>query len=71
MLRPIREELGFSYDIYESLDDELIDVTYDRLEEARRQKLPFDHFQISQNTPALVTEIKELSITVPSSNRTT
>ena len=37
VLRPIREELGFSLDIYESLDDEeLIDVTHDRVEEARR-----------------------------------
>lgn len=36
VLRPIREELGFSLDIYESLDDEDIDVTFDRVEEARR-----------------------------------
>ena len=36
VLRPIREELGFSVDIYESLDDEMIDVTVDRVEEARR-----------------------------------
>ena len=36
VLRPIREELGFSLDIYESLDDEMIDVTVDRVEEARR-----------------------------------
>ena len=47
VLRPIREELGFSLEIYESLDDEeLIDVTHERVEEARRQKLPFDHYQI-------------------------
>ena len=54
MLRPIREELSFSADIYESLDDEMIDVTYDRVEEARRQTLPFDHYKITSvaaNTP--------------------
>ena len=36
VLRPIREELGLSVDIYESLDDDMIDVTLDRVEEARR-----------------------------------
>ena len=47
MLRPIREELGFAADIYDSLDDEMVDVTEERIEEARRQTLPFDHYQIT------------------------
>lgn len=50
MLRPIREELEFGHEIYESLDDEMIDVTFDRIEEARRQTQPFDHFKIQQMT---------------------
>ena len=49
MLIPVREELGFSIDIYDSLDDEMIDVTVERVEEARRQTLPFDHYQITSN----------------------
>ena len=67
MLKPIREELGFGCQSYESLDDEMIDVTYDRVEEARRQTQPFDHYKISGTTAAAVpcqphnTEVKEAS----------
>lgn len=46
MLKPIREELGFSREIYESLDDEMIDVSVDRIEDTRRQAMPFDQFKI-------------------------
>jgi len=46
MLKPIREELCFGYEIYESLDEEAIDVTEERIEEARRYSMPFDHFKI-------------------------
>ena len=35
MLKPIRNELSFDSDLYESLDDEMIDVTYERIESAR------------------------------------
>ena len=46
MLKPIREELGFGDDIYESLDEADIDVTVERIESTRRQNMPFDHFAI-------------------------
>lgn len=46
MLRPIREELDFAEDLYESLDEAEIDVTQERVDEARRQEMPFDHFKI-------------------------
>ena len=49
MLRPIREELDFGEDVYESLDEAEIDVTLERVEDARRQNLPFDHFMIMAN----------------------
>lgn len=52
MLKPIREELGFGEDIYESLDEAEIDVTVERVETARRQALPFDHFVIMANADA-------------------
>ena len=54
MLRPIREELGFSVDVYESLDDELIDVTEERIEETRRQAMPFDQFKAECLKPKVV-----------------
>ena len=44
MLKPIREELSFDADLYESLDEAMIDVTEERVDEARRQNLPFDHY---------------------------
>lgn len=46
MLKPIREELGFSSDIYESLDDEMIDVTHERLQDTRRQAMTFEQFKM-------------------------
>ena len=71
VLRPIREELGFSLDIYESLDDEeLVDVTYDRVEEARRQKLPFDHYQIVDKQSSKATNTAA-SIPLPTAAETT
>ena len=45
MLRPIREELSFGPEIYESLDEAMIDVTQDRIDEARFVSMPFDHFR--------------------------
>ena len=45
MLRPIREELSFGPEIYESLDEAIIDVTQDRIDEARFVSMPFDHFR--------------------------
>lgn len=50
MLYPIRQELGFGEEIYESLDEAEIDVTVERVDAARRQNLPFDHFSIVANT---------------------
>ncbi len=50
MLKPIREELDFGLDIYESLDEEMIDVTVERIEDARRQNMPFDHYRIAKVT---------------------
>jgi len=52
MLKPIREELSFASDIYESLDEEMIDVTEERIGDARRQSMPFDHFQIASSKDA-------------------
>ena len=48
MLRPIREELSFDTDLYESLDEALIDVTEERVADARRQNLPFNHYVLAQ-----------------------
>ena len=50
MLKPIREELEFGPDVYESLDEEMIDVTEDRIDDARRQNMPFDHYRIAKVT---------------------
>jgi len=36
MLKPIREELSLGPEIYESLDEAMIDVTEERVEDARR-----------------------------------
>mmetsp|Transcript_35460 Transcript_35460/g.43377 ORF Transcript_35460/g.43377 Transcript_35460/m.43377 type:complete len:104 (-) Transcript_35460:687-998(-) len=46
MLKPIREELDFSEGLYDSLDEAMIDVTEERVEESRRQNLPFDHYRL-------------------------
>ena len=46
MLKPIREELSLGPEIYESLDEAMIDVTEERVEESRRQNMPFNHFLI-------------------------
>ena len=46
MLKPIREELSLGPEIYESLDEDMIDVTLERIEEARQQNMPFDHFRL-------------------------
>lgn len=46
ILKPIREELDFGPDIYESLDEAMIDITQERLEDARRPNTPFDHFEL-------------------------
>jgi len=48
MLKPIREELDLGYDIYESLDEGEVDVTEERISDARQQNMPFDHFRITQ-----------------------
>ena len=44
MLKPIREELDFGSELYDSLDEGMIDVTEERIEEARLQNMSFDHF---------------------------
>jgi len=49
MLKPIRDELNFGLEIYDSLDEAMVDVTDDRIEEARQQNLPFDHFRIAED----------------------
>ena len=48
MLKPIREELDLGYDIYESLDEGDVDVTEERITDARQQNMPFDHFRITK-----------------------
>ena len=48
MLLFIREELSFPADLYESLDEADVDVTEERIEDARRQNLPFDHFELAR-----------------------
>ena len=35
MLKPIREELDFGHEIYESLDEAMVDVTEERINDAR------------------------------------
>ena len=47
MLNPIRQELDLGPDIYESLDEDMVDVTLERIEEARIKSIPFDHGRIS------------------------
>lgn len=47
MLNPIRQELDLGPDIYESLDEDMIDVTQERIEEARIKSTPFDHGRLS------------------------
>lgn len=36
MLKPIREELDLGHEMYESLDEAMIDVTEERVQEARQ-----------------------------------
>ena len=55
MLNPIRQELDLGPDIYESLDEDMIDVTLERIEEARIKSTPFGHGQLS----AYFEQIKE------------
>ena len=55
MLNPIRQELDLGPDIYESLDEDMIDVTLERIEEARIKNTPFGHGQLS----AYFEQIKE------------
>ena len=47
MLNPIRQELDLGPDIYESLDEDMVDVTLERIEEARIKSTPFDHGRLS------------------------
>ena len=42
-IMPIREELSLSMDFYESLDEQAIDVTQERIDEARMLSVPFEH----------------------------
>jgi len=52
MLKPIREELDFGPEIYESLDEGMVDVTEERIDDARQQNLPFNHFRITKFSDA-------------------
>ena len=43
---PIREELSLDTNYYESLDEGAIDVTQDRIDDARKLSMPFEKFRL-------------------------
>ena len=62
MLKPIREELDFGLEIYESLDEAMVDVTEERVNDSRLQSMPFDHYKITKISDATSSQSLEDSL---------